>query len=328
MAVVPILPRVVHSRRGASPPLQAVLILAAALFITLALKQFLTGPAAPVAQAGVDASSRGTASAPVSPAPAAPAGVVTPAMAAANKRLGELRDEIDTAYAAAYVAAGRPGADPDRQAKYDRFLKQLEEKYVAEPIEVPGGGYRGTIFRPRDPGGKAVLALVGTDGGHDGSLQIAAALVRQYGADHLTVVGHALGGGMAGYAGAMLGVRAIGFDSAPLDAGSLETVRRFGVPGAEANVTNVNAEGEVAPSPPGRQVGEAITVAGRSRGWLAFLWCRSIDDIDTTRGLAYQPAPSALSRAVSGGRGRPGGACPRCGSCGRPRRSPAGCRRG
>jgi hypothetical protein len=363
MSVAPCLPHLARSRRGASPPLQATLILAAALFILLALKQLLTGTAAPAAQTGIDKAFRGgdtAAAAAVSPtptpapvpgptptpapAPTAPPGVVTPAMAAANKRLDAIREEVDTAYAASYVAYGRAGDDePEAQAKYDRLLKQLEEKYVAEPVEVPGTGYHGTIFRPRNPGDKAILALAGTDdlrdvvvdggqllaapstagalagvaggaargspgavasevvqfgagtyarGVYDGSLQIAAALVRQYGAENVTVVGHSLGGGMAGYAGAMLGVRAVGFNSAPLGTGSLENVRRFGVPGAEANITNVNAAGEFVSSySPGRQVGESITVEGRSDGWLAFLWNHSIDNIDTDRGVAYQPAP-------------------------------------
>jgi hypothetical protein len=127
---------------------------------------------------------------------------------------------------------------------------------------------------------------------YDGTLVLADALVKRYGRDKVTVVGHSLGGGQATYAGAMLAVRAVGFNAAPLGPTNLENIRRFGVPGAEANITQINAAGELVSSySPGQQLGEVVTVEGRESGFFAFFFNHYLDNVDDSQPLDYRPAP-------------------------------------
>jgi hypothetical protein len=73
------------------------------------------------------------------------------------------------------------------------------------------------------------------------ALETARRLKEQYG-DKLVVTGHSLGGGQASYAAAMLGIRGVGFNAAPLGSGALLDIETNGADHPERYLTQVNNE--------------------------------------------------------------------------------------
>ncbi len=270
---------------------------------------------------------------------ALPPGVTPGSAADAKKRLDAMTDR-DVAFAASYIAYGRP-TDPEGQAKYDEFMKLFNDRYDVQHVEVPEVGFKAAVFKPRFPGDKVIFAPAGTDDSKDlvvdagqlvpattatqaaaavamglirrspgqmaaavgqyalstagqsqyqGGLQIASALVERYGRDNVMVTGHSLGGGIATYVGAMLGVRAVGFNAAPLGPSNLDNVRRHGVPGAENNITQINVDGElVSGYSPGQQLGEQFTVKGGATGVTSVVGNHLMDNILVDKPLGYTP---------------------------------------
>ena len=62
--------------------------------------------------------------------------------------------------------------------------------------------------------------------------------------DRLILTGHSLGGGLASYAGSLVGVKAVGINSATLGVGTQLDIMMRGAPNAEENIFQLNVQSE------------------------------------------------------------------------------------
>ena len=186
-------------------------------------------------------------------------------------------------------------------------------------------GFRAVLLAPLRDDNPTVLSFAGTGGSslygtyRDWVANVQQALGRvplQYRqaletaravqADHqdLVLAGHSLGGGLASYAGAALGLPAVGVNAAPLGAGTREHVAQHGPPTTEQRVTQYNVAGEIVSSLDGIvgwQPGLHCTVPGEP-GLAGILTDHYLENIDTNSDPScYLPDRAPTERA-----GQPG----------------------
>lgn len=206
--------------------------------------------------------------------------------------------------------------------------------------EDPDTGFRYVVVR--GPDGKVYLGFAGTDfdtwhdtrdlgtdveqaagfvpAQYQQALDVARIYQAQFG-DRLVVTGHSLGGGQATYVAAMLGVRGVGFNSAPLGPGTLADIEANGVDHPERLITQVNNEHDpVSQYTPGlnylyylptfgaelaqltpngaipKQLGEEFIL--RDQGGLT-LDNHSLGNMDLDQAFGYRP-PQPLPRSMIG----------------------------
>lgn len=315
--------RLARRQRGMEA-LQVVLVLGAAFVALIGLRHLYFTVAAPAlaSQAGVllGANGRGAAAgasrAAPAPAPAnAPSTAADPERAAPQvvgrsaPKAGTL--QLQSAKAAdlslgrdVALLASRPGdADPE-------LLRRVAEKFHVRRVEVPGALVEGVVLTPKDGGDPRVILGLGVSGAWDAlpadrpdetrpggaagpfaaAVDLARELVDAHGRGNVVVVGHSAGGALATFAGAMLGVRALGYNSAALGPERLEQIGRAGAPGAEQRITQVRVAGAAPPLGPGEAVGEVVTVRGAAEGLLAFVLNHALENFRLDAPLAVTPA--------------------------------------